>query len=363
MPHITKREGKRGATYRVRFTDPDGRERSRSFKKKALAADFAASTAHGVRAGTYVDPKAGRITVRTYLEAWRKEQAHHRPKTADSTETRFRTMVYPLLGDTPLSSVRPSTIRTWQSKLMADFSPATIRGVRGQVAGAFKDAVRDRLIPSTPFEGVKAPEVLREQIAPLTVKQVRAGQEAMPDRYRALLTLVAGTGLRAGEAWGLTRDRVDFDKMTVRVDRQLVGREAGGEPIFGPPKTRAGTRTVPLPTKTAEALREHLRKYPATPTQLMFRTARSGALTRTVWGMAWRPAAEAMGLPIGKGLHQVRHFYASALIAGGRSVKEVQERLGHASAQETLDTYAHLFEGSDEGTRAAVDAIFADEED
>lgn len=66
-----------------------------------------------------------------------------------------------------------------------------------------------------------------------------------------------------------------------------------------------------------------------------------------------------MGLPSGKGLHQLRHFYASLLIDGGRSVKEVQERLGHASADETLNTYAHLFPDSADGTREVVDAVFA----
>ena len=50
--------------------------------------------------------------------------------------------------------------------------------------------------------------------------------------------------------------------------------------------------------------------------------------------------------------HDLRHFYASALIAGGASVKQVQERLGHASAVITLKTYAHLWPGDDDRTRA-----------
>jgi integrase len=91
---------------------------------------------------------------------------------------------------------------------------------------------------------------------------------------------------------------------------------------------------------------------------LVFRTARGTPLTRTVWGRAWRPAADVMGLPVGKGLHQLRHFYASLLIAAGRSPREVQERLGHATMEETLATYVHLWHSADEGTRAAVDAAF-----
>jgi hypothetical protein len=129
------------------------------------------------------------------------------------TQTRFRTMVYPHIGDLPIGSVRPSTIRTVAGDLLAaGYAASTVKGVRGQVAGAFDDAIRDRLLTSSPFDGVKAPEVVREEIMPLTVAQVRAGEAAMPDRYRALITLIAGTGLRAAEAWGLTRDRLDLER-------------------------------------------------------------------------------------------------------------------------------------------------------
>ena len=54
--------------------------------------------------------------------------------------------------------------------------------------------------------------------------------------------------------------------------------------------------------------------------------------------------------------HALRHFYASALISGGASVKVVQMRLGHGSAVVTLDTYGHLWPDDDHLTRAAMDA-------
>jgi integrase len=57
--------------------------------------------------------------------------------------------------------------------------------------------------------------------------------------------------------------------------------------------------------------------------------------------------------------HDLRHFYASALISGGCSVKAVQKALGHASATETLDTYAHLWPDDEDRTRAAIGAALA----
>jgi site-specific recombinase XerD len=56
-----------------------------------------------------------------------------------------------------------------------------------------------------------------------------------------------------------------------------------------------------------------------------------------------------------------RHTYASALIHGGESVKTVQARLGHKTAVETLNVYAHLWPDSEDRTRAAVDAMFGDD--
>ena len=55
----------------------------------------------------------------------------------------------------------------------------------------------------------------------------------------------------------------------------------------------------------------------------------------------------------------LRHYFASLLIASGSDVKVVQARLRHASAKTTLDTYSHLWPDSDDSTRAAVDAVMA----
>jgi integrase len=67
--------------------------------------------------------------------------------------------------------------------------------------------------------------------------------------------------------------------------------------------------------------------------------------------------SKAMGLPAGFRYHDLRHYFASLLIADGADVKTVQARLRHASAKTTLDTYGHIWPDRDESTRAAVDAV------
>ena len=80
-------------------------------------------------------------------------------------------------------------------------------------------------------------------------------------------------------------------------------------------------------------------------------------ISRRAFGHIWRPAVAASGLPAGTGFHALRHYFASLLIRHGESVKTVQSRLRHASAVETLDTYAHLWPDSDDRTREAIDSV------
>jgi integrase len=150
-------------------------------------------------------------------------------------------------------------------------------------------------------------------------------------------------------------DRVDFLHRTITVDRQLI-LPATGLPQFGPPKTAASVRTVPLPKVVGETLASHLERWPGDSDALIFTNERRHPLRRNRFGEIWSAAVSRAGLD-GLRFHDLRHFYASLLIRHGESVKVVQARLGHASASETLDTYSHLWPDNEERTRAAVDGV------
>jgi integrase len=162
--------------------------------------------------------------------------------------------------------------------------------------------------------------------------------------------------MRQGELFGLTVDHIDFLRKQVSVDRQLVLLPKCA-PTFGPPKTQASYRTIPLPVVVVDALAVHLAAYPVGEQGLVFTNAAGAAIRRTRFSDVWRPAVAAAKAPQGTGFHTLRHYYASLLIRHGESVKVVQARLGHASASETLDTYSHLWPDSEDRTRAAIDDV------
>ena len=106
--------------------------------------------------GRYVDPAAGRVTFRQYAESWRAT-AVHRPATRDRTETLLRLRVYPVLGDRPIGGIRASSVQSLVSTAAGTLAPSTLRMAYSVVTAVFSAAVRDRVIPSSPCEGVLLP--------------------------------------------------------------------------------------------------------------------------------------------------------------------------------------------------------------
>lgn len=364
----------RPRAYTARWRDPSGVSRQRTFTRKSDADRLLAVVDGDKVRGAYVDP-TNPTTVRQYAEEWRATKLH-RPTTADYYAAMLRLHVYPVLGDRRMASVRPSEIQGWVKGMSRTLKPSTIGTIHGILAGVFKAAVRDRLIAGNPLEGTRLPRAHRPEVIPLTVEQVQTLADTVPERFRALVVLSATTGLRQGECLGLTVDRLDLMRGTLRVDRQLVlAREVGV--YLGPPKTEASTRTVPLAAETVTELVRHLRAFPTAPqsvrvadaagqpsdrldeVELIFTGGRGAPIRRNGFGPdTFAPAVVAAELPEGTGFHALRHFYASLLIAHGESIKVVQARLGHATAAETLDTYAHLFPDTEDGTRDAISAAF-----
>jgi integrase len=189
--------------WRARYRDETGKEHAKHFARKVDGQHWLDEVTASMVRGEYVDPRAGRITFKAYAEQWRASQVH-RVTSQLTIESALRRHTYPTLGDKPLSAIRPSDVQAWVKLLSERLAPRSVILAHGVVAGVFKAAIRDRLIASNPCDGTRLPKVPRQQIEPLPTETVWALVEAVPPRYRALVILAAGTGMRQGEALGLT---------------------------------------------------------------------------------------------------------------------------------------------------------------
>jgi integrase len=343
-------------TYRVR-----GRMVRKRYPTRSAALDAMADARTQIRMGTHLAPiEAKGTTVATYGQRWVSGL-----QVAQSTRANYehclRRHILPKLGDIPISSLRRSDVVVWVTMLSASgLAASTIDNVYTVLAMVMRSATYDRLIPASPCFKIKLPPRPTRQLAVFDPDQIRVLLQAVrPQHYAALATAV-GTGLRQAELLGLRLPRINLLRRELAVEGQCLTPAAGGMPhLTDNLKTPASRRVVPLPRFVVEALGSHIDRYPTGPGESLFTNPRNGLWRRGAFNdSVWKPTLVRAGLPIGYGLHALRHTYASSLISEGLHPKVIQARLGHKSIVETMDTYGHLFPDQNEETADALDRRF-----
>ncbi|MFT3871459.1 MAG: site-specific integrase [Nocardioides sp.] len=383
MAWVEKRErttakGKTQITWRVRWREPDGRARAKSFPRKVDADRFAFTVSADIVRGNYLDPDAGKVKFEEYAAKWLAAQTFEET-TRVAVELRLRLHAYPVLGDRFLSDIQPSTIQGWLRGL-TELAPTYRKVVFANVATVFTAAVDDEILAKNPCKApaVRKPRSDPKKLVAWTQQRVLAMRDELPDRYSLVAVLGAGLGLRQGEIFALSPDDLDLERGEVNVRRQ-VKVFGGNVLVFGLPKGRK-TCKVPLPDGTLEAITRHMTQYPPvevtlpwmvpdgkeTTASLLLTTRERKALNRNYFNTyVWRPALVRTHIPDLRenGCHALRHFFASTALHEGETIKAVSEHLGHADPGFTLRTYTHLMEGSSERTKRAIDAVFGTHSD
>ena len=178
----------------------------------------------------------------------------------------------------------------------------------------------------------------------LTIAQVYALADAVGQRYRALILLAMFSSLRWGELGGLRRCDIDLATRTVRVTGQL-NEASGGGFEFGPPKSRAGKRSVPIPAVIVPIIRWHLACFAQQGEEGLVFTSPAGKPLRhaNFRCRVWLDALGAAKLPAIH-FHDLRHTGNTLAANAGASLRELMERMGHDSERAAL-VYLH---GSEE---------------
>lgn len=342
MTNIARRPSGR---WRARYRDDVGKEHSRHCSRKVDAQVWLDQVTAAIVTGQCADPKAGKTSLRSYAVGWEASQVASEA-TARMTDNALRLHILPVLGDRPMGSIRPSEVQSWVKELSAALAPGSVRNIYDVVARMFSASLEDRVVPVTPCRKIKLPQLNTEEVTPPTVDQVTRMVEQMPIRHRVATVLLAGSGLRIGEVLGLRVADIDFLRKTIRVERQRL--QSGR---ISAPKSKKSIRTVPVGHVVLDALALHLAEYPSD--EWLFLKESGDPLDYMAWQSLWLTARK--GCKSEMNTHDLRHFFASALIAGGASVKQVQMVLGHSSPMITLRYYAHLWPGDEDRTRAVID--------
>jgi len=364
MASINKRPN---GTWRARYRDDGGREHARHFRRKTDAQAWIDEQTAKLVAGAHVTPRQARTTVGEWCDTWIEGYRGHRPTTVRQAEVHI-TRIRAEFGTRRLSDVRPSHVRTWCANLAAEgLADSYVYALHARLSQLFADAVHDGLVAKSPCSRRTSPAAGKQRAYVATTEQVWALHDAMPEHLRAAVLLGAFAGLRLAEACGLRVDDVDFMRGIVTPAVQYPA-----EPL----KSETSQSSIPVGRSMALELAAHVQRHPSADGSVLIdqlgrqlapwtleramRAARSGH-RETLGGAHAKNCSGCLvpGLPADFRFHDLRHYFASLLIASGADVKVVQSRVRHASAKTTLDTYGHLWPDSEERTAAAIDAALA----
>lgn len=354
----------KGKRWQARWDDPDGNPKTKLFERQVDAQKHVTKMDHDVLSGDYLDPEAGTVRAGDYaLDVWLPAQG-----VIGRTATEYRGVLnrylIPEWGRRQMRTIKPSEAGAWQALLTTKYelTGTTPNRTARHVRSVFKLAVVDRVIRASPFDGIKAPTLVESTVYPPDVAEVRQLIDAAySDLWAAMFEVDALTGLRSGELRGMRLAKFDGLRKAYKVDEQLV-YEKGKGLYLDDLKTGAGKRVLPLNRRAVDVIAAYIAAHPP-PT--------SGPWAGLIWTMPG-------GTPIGEStidwalkatcryaqveprhLHELRHHYASVLIAGRENPKVVQKRLGHKDVMTTLRIYAHLFAEAEEQTRDVLDAAWA----
>lgn len=348
--------GSREASWVARYRAPDGGEGSRSFERRTDAERWLTSEESSKLTGAWVDPTLGRMTLGEWVERWNATTVDLRPTTRALNLGLVRNYLLPRFDRWPLSKITTADVRAMVAEETAagKLSTSAVRRhaiILGSILGA---AVTDGRIARNPVRGVKLPAEESRRMRFLEPEELVTLAEAHPPFYRPMVLTAGYVGLRWGEIVGLALDRVDLLRRTIRVERQLV--EVGGAVTFGPPKTKAGTRTVSIPATLGEILAGHFASSPIQASGLAFPGPKGAPLRRSNFRRVWSKAcadADVDGLVF----HELRHTAAALAIAQGAHPLAIKERLGHSSITVTMDRYGGLFPRLEEAIGEGLDAV------
>ena len=242
--------------------------------------------------------------------------------------------VIPYFGNRKIDSLKASELKLWQNKLLEDLASTSVVNIRVVFHGIFEDAVRDEIISKNPFSIVKSPkkEPSREN-KPFSKEEIFKILEASNPRIRAYFAIGFFTGMRTGEIAALKWSDINLENKTIKV---LRTRNKGIETT---PKTKSSIREIDIIDVLFSYLIEH-QKF-RTNSEYLFVTRDNIPYSSAskISLLYWQKTLKSLNIEH-RILYQMRHTFASMMIASGEDILWVSNMLGHKNSNITLSVYA-----------------------
>ena len=341
---------------------PDGKRNRKAFygktRKEAVAKmnEWRSNN----NAVNWINPQ--NMTVEQLANDWLETRHRDKsPTTKVRREQILRLHINPHLGPMNVQKVAPMHVHrmleclTPKGKHTQHYAHAVFHAL-------FTYAVRMKLVSVNPVSSIERPKPEKKEMQIFSDDEIkRIFVAAREKRLSALFALAACTGMRQGELLALKWLAVDFETGILHVRETLA--QVYGKFIVKAPKSKAGLRSINLPSMAVEALHEHRKamlKEGRDVRDGMVFCSRKGTYIRrsNLIRDSWNKILKSAGLPL-RPFHSLRHSHASSLLRNGQSIKAIAKRLGHSDAAMTLRVYAHVLPDEDSQLAMCIQSIYA----
>lgn len=339
--------------YVACWRDADGKKHKKTIgPRKRDAQAFLAKVQTEIAAGTHVAPSGMLFSDFTDLWLERYARGSYATSTLAITENWIDAVLVPALGRKRLDKITTLDLQAFIDELPRarggenELTPATRKRYMNTIRSMFGKAVEWKMLQANPSTAVTTPKASRhKELRVLTPAELKLFLGALPEDYLPLFKTLAYTGIRLGEALALEWEDIDLKARTIRVNKSVYKK------TVGPTKTQNSLRTVSIPPSLVKNLVRGDSKL-VFPNQdgtyfnqhnLRHRIFQPTCLKVGLAERVEDPTNKSKKRYVGLRIHDLRHTFASIMIANGETALMVKQAMGHGSINTTFDVYGHLF--------------------
>ena len=333
-------------TWRARFyyidhTSKRRETQKRGFKKKSEAQEYEREF---LRKAQYNVDMTFESLVVLYFEDL---STRLKENTLETKKYLMELKIAPFFNKLKLSEITPNTIRAWQRKILQytnektgkKYSQTYIKTMNNQLVAIFNYAVRFYNLKENPCH--KAGSIGKKNADEMNIwsieefKKFISSEKLVNPIAKTGFQTLFWTGLRIGELLALTREDIDLEKKTLRVNKSY--QRLKGRDIITTPKTPRSNRIIEISDNLVNVLENYFEKlYDLKKKDRIF------PCTKHLFEHEIKRIAKAENMEAIR-LHDLRHSHASLLIHLGVNPVLISKRLGHEKVETTLNTYSHIY--------------------